>query len=57
MKMLINFVKDKVMTKTGIRLELEVVLVEQMRKKILILAGGFSTENEISLKTAYAVKL
>ena len=28
MKMLINFVKDKVMTKTGIRLELEVVLVE-----------------------------
>ena len=28
MKMLINFVKDKVMTKTGIRLELEVVVVE-----------------------------
>ena len=28
MKKLINFVKDKVMTKTGIRLELEVILVE-----------------------------
>ena len=28
-----------------------------MRKKILILAGGFSREKEISLKTAYAVNL
>ncbi len=28
MKKLIDFVKDKVMTKTGIRLELEVILVE-----------------------------
>ena len=28
MKKLINFVKDKVMAKTGIRLELEVILVE-----------------------------
>ena len=28
-----------------------------MRKKILILAGGFSREKEISLQTAYAVNL
>ena len=52
MNSLINFVK-KVKDKTGINMNLE--LNCRVVKKILLLAGGYSNEREISLETAKSV--
>ena len=55
MKKLIDFVKEKVKSKTGVNLRFRNYFSGIMKKKILIFAGGFSKEREISLKTAKGV--
>ena len=56
MKNLINFIKENVYKKTGVNLELRNNFnFIKMKKKILILAGGYSKERDISIKTAKAV--
>ena len=56
MKNLINFIKENVYKKTGVNLELEIILLLKINeKKVLILAGGYSKERAISIKTARAV--
>ena len=53
MKNLIKFIKENVYKKTEL-IELENYLIITM-KKIIILAGGYSREREISIQTANAV--
>ena len=46
MKNLIDFVKQKVKSKTGIDIETEIEIINE--KKVIILGGGISKERPIS---------
>ena len=44
MMKLINYVKHNVKQKYKINIELEIIVIDQMKKKIIILSGGYSKE-------------
>ena len=51
---LINKVKQEVQTKTGINLELEIKIIGDENKNILVVLGGTSGEREVSLESGRA---
>ena len=54
MENLINKVKSEVQTKTGVNLELEIKIIGEKNKKILVVMGGTSGERKVSLDSGKA---